>query len=62
MIYVAIGCLVCNEPVKLNELEKCQLDYGHHISPKLCPKCKEAILHTRKELEEKKSSCYSKED
>lgn len=53
MTYLSIECLVCNEPVKLNELERCQFEYGHHISPKLCSKCKEAILHIRKELEEK---------
>ena len=53
MIYLSIGCLVCDEPIKLNELERCQVEYGHHISPKICSKCKEAILHIRKELKQK---------
>ena len=67
MIYLSIGCLVCDEPIKLNKMERCQFEYGYPVSPKICDKCKESIIHTREELEKKRKVLierkpYSKKD
>ena len=54
-INLSIACLICDEPVALNEMEQSRLNYGLDIDSKICDKCKKAILHYRKELEEKES-------
>ena len=52
-VKLSIPCLICNEPVELDEMELARLDHGLGTHPKICDKCKKAILHYRKELEEK---------
>ena len=52
---LSISCLICGEPVELDEMERSRLNYGLHIHSKICDKCTKAILHYRKELEEKES-------
>ena len=52
---LSISCLICEEPVRLTELETSRLNHGLSIHSKVCDKCKKAILHYRKELEEKES-------
>ena len=52
---ISIACLVCDEPVRLEEMEVQRYKHGFHINSKICDKCKKAILHHRKELEEKES-------
>ena len=47
-------CIICGEPVHLDELEESQLYHGRHISSKVCDECKQAILYIRKQIEENK--------
>ena len=54
-VTLSISCLICEEPVELNEMELARLNHGLDIHSKICDKCKKAILHYRKELEEKES-------
>ena len=54
-INLSIACLICDEPVALSEMEQSRLNHGLDIHSKVCDKCKKAILHYRKELEEKES-------
>lgn len=51
-IYYTKACLVCGDGVRLTEEEEMCLRYGHHIDVKICDKCKQAILHIRKQVEE----------
>lgn len=50
--YKGKSCIVCGEPVRLTVHEEMALEYGKHIGEKCCDKCKAAILHMRKQLEE----------
>ena len=50
---ISLACLICDEPVRLNEIETKRFKYDMHVNSKICDKCKKAILHYRKELEEK---------
>ena len=54
-INLSVGCLICDQPVNLNEMERSRLNHGLDIHSKICDKCKKVILHYRKELEEKES-------
>ena len=45
------GCIICEEPVELTPNEELSLRHGFHIDSKVCDKCREAILHTRKQIE-----------
>ena len=54
-VKLSISCLICGEPVELDEMELARLNHGLTIHSKICDKCKKAILHYRKELEEKDS-------
>lgn len=45
------GCIICGEPVELTPNEELSLRRGFHIDSKVCDKCREAILHTRKQIE-----------
>lgn len=47
---LSIACLVCGEPVVLDEQEEMRLDYGLPIHSKICDKCKAAILHMREQM------------
>ena len=48
------SCIICGEFVTLDEFEESRLLHGMHISSKVCDKCKQAILYTRKQIEENK--------
>lgn len=48
--HLSISCLVCGEPVALNEQEEIAMAYGHHIHSKICDKCKAAILYVREQM------------
>jgi uncharacterized protein YlaI len=48
---LSIACLVCGEPVVLDEQEETRLDYGLPIHSKICDKCKAAILYMRKQIQ-----------
>ncbi len=48
--YLSIACLVCGEPVVLDEQEKMRLDHGLPIHSKICDKCKAAILYMREQM------------
>ena len=41
---LGVACLICGECVKLSEHEESQ--------PKVCDKCKHAIMHIRKQIEQ----------
>ena len=45
------GCIICGELVELTPNEELSLHRGFHIDSKVCDKCREAILHTRKQIE-----------
>lgn len=49
-IHLSIACLVCGEPVTLDEQEEMRLDYGLPIHSKICDKCKAAILYMREQM------------
>lgn len=44
-------CLICNESILLDDFVT---RYGRDVTPKICDKCKRAIMYIRKELEEGK--------
>lgn len=48
---IGINCLICGEPTELNEQEYIRLKYGKDIV-KVCPKCRQAVMKVRKEMEE----------
>ncbi len=48
--HLSIACLVCGEPVPLDEHEEMMLDYRLSIDSKICDKCKAAILHMREQM------------
>ena len=50
--HLSIACLVCGEPVALEEWEEARFDYGLPIHSKICDKCKAAILYTREQMEQ----------
>jgi hypothetical protein len=50
--YYSTPCLMCNESVRLTDEEVIQLEHGRDIHRKICDKCKQAVLHIRKQLDE----------
>ena len=50
-VNVSIACLICDEPVALNEMEQSRLNHGLYIHSKICDKCKNAILYYRRKIE-----------
>ena len=48
---IGVGCLICNEYVGLSEMEEKMLYASIHLNPKICDKCKAAVMKVRKELE-----------
>lgn len=48
---LGISCLICGESVELDEMELARLNYGLDIHPKICDKCKYAILYYRRKFE-----------
>ena len=54
-VKLSIPCLICGESVVLAEPEVAALNHGLNLHSKICDKCKKAILHYRKELEETES-------
>ena len=48
-----ISCLICGESVLLDAFEVERLNHGRDIAPKICDKCKNAVMQMRKELGEK---------
>ena len=48
--HLSIACLVCGEPVVLEEWEEMRSDYGRPIHSKICNKCKAAILYMREQM------------
>lgn len=49
---IGVSCMVCNEAVLLTKNEEFLLSHGRSVGSKICDKCKEAILHVRKQLDE----------
>lgn len=53
MAFIGKACIVCGEPVPLNELEVAALNYGGaKIETKMCDKCRNAILFIRNMMDE----------
>ena len=48
---IGINCLICDEFIELGEQKYVGLKYGKDIV-KVCPKCKQAVMKIRKEMEE----------
>lgn len=48
---IAISCMVCGESVDLSNYEQARLEAGLPVGPKICDKCKEAILEMRRRIE-----------
>ena len=51
MAHLCMACLFCGEPVRLSEMEEARLNNGMYIHPKVCDKCKEAVLYIRNQLQ-----------
>ena len=49
-VRLSMACLVCGEPVALEEWEEARLDYGLSIHSKICDKCRAAILYMREQM------------
>ena len=49
----ATSCLICNESIPLDDFEIARIKYGRDIAPKICDKCKNAVMQMRKELEKR---------
>lgn len=50
-VRLCMTCIICNEPVELNEIEQMKLDFGQSVCPKVCEKCRLSVLRMRKEME-----------
>lgn len=50
--HFCILCMICDEPVELKEFEQKALDRGLSIAPRVCTKCKAAVMRIRKEMED----------
>lgn len=50
-VRLCMPCLICGESVVLTQEEELSLQYGHSVHSKICDKCKQAILHIRKQIE-----------
>ena len=48
---LCIGCLICGESVPLSVEEESTLMNGIKIGPKICDKCRNAILKMRENIE-----------
>ena len=46
-------CIICNEPIELDERDNKKVDRGVALSSKVCDKCRAAVLKVRKEIENK---------
>jgi hypothetical protein len=44
-------CLICDESVDLTDDDVAAMNHGRHIRSKVCDKCKQAILHMRRCIE-----------
>lgn len=44
---IGISCIICGEMVELTSEEKLALKYDKIPGPKVCDKCKAAVLHMR---------------
>ena len=42
-----LPCLVCEEGIELTKEEELKIKYGGNVQPKICSKCKAAILFVR---------------
>ena len=47
---ISKACLICGDSVELDEIETAVMMAGHHVDSKICDKCRQAILHIRKQL------------
>lgn len=49
-----LPCIVCKEPVGLTKEESDMVQYGrqNELGSKICEKCRKAILHIRKQINE----------
>ena len=45
----AMPCIICGDSVELTENESYSVRQGHIISPKVCDKCKAAVMKIRGE-------------
>jgi hypothetical protein len=50
-VRLCMPCIVCSESIPLTQEEEMSLRYGHSIHSQICDKCKQAILHIRKQME-----------
>ena len=50
--YYSKACIICGDGVRLTDEEVMSMKYGRHLETKICDKCKQAILHIRKQLDE----------
>lgn len=50
-VSLATSCLICNEFVILDDFEIARINYGRDVNPKICDKCKRAIMYIRKETD-----------
>jgi hypothetical protein len=50
--HLGVYCMICNEVVELTEQEKEMIHCGVRLPPKICDKCRKAILYMRSQMPE----------
>ena len=45
-------CMICDESTPLTDYEESLIYSGSHLNPKICDKCKKAILYIRSQMPE----------
>lgn len=48
--------MICGNFVELDEFENMALEYGKNIEPKICDKCRNAIMWAREQIEKKEEN------
>ena len=49
--HFSVSCIICGESVELTQDEELMLKNGISVGPKVCEKCKQAVLHMREQME-----------
>ena len=49
---IGTACLICDESVPLSDKEYLAMLAGRNVNPKVCDKCKAAVLRMREQMKE----------
>lgn len=50
-ISYSVECIICGESITLNDKEVMFIRHGHTLQPKICDKCKNAVLYIRNNID-----------